>query len=105
MNIRIAVIVTIFSLAFSASSTLLANPSATASPSVTPATTVTAPPAAPDNQVSSADADKTPAGKDKPNDDDINRFTNTIVLIKDFYVQSVGDKALLDDAIRVMVSG
>lgn len=38
-------------------------------------------------------------------DDDINRFTNTIVLIKDFYVQSVGDKSLLDDAIRGMVSG
>ena len=39
------------------------------------------------------------------NDEDINRFTNTIVLIKDFYVQKVGDKSLLDDAIRVMVSG
>lgn len=38
-------------------------------------------------------------------DDDINRFTNTIVLIKDFYVQSIGDKSLLDDAIRGMVSG
>lgn len=38
-------------------------------------------------------------------DDDINRFTNTIVLIKDFYVQPVGDKTLLDDAIRGMVSG
>ncbi len=41
----------------------------------------------------------------KASDDDINRFTNTIVLIKDFYVQSVGDKSLLDDAIRGMVSG
>ncbi len=38
-------------------------------------------------------------------DDDINRFSNTIVLIKDFYVQKVGDKHLLDDAIRGMVSG
>lgn len=38
-------------------------------------------------------------------DEDINRFTNTIVLIKDFYVQPIGDKALLDDAIRGMVSG
>lgn len=38
-------------------------------------------------------------------DNDINRFTNTIVLIKDFYVQHVGDKTLLDDAIRGMVSG
>lgn len=39
------------------------------------------------------------------NDDDINRFTNTIVLIKDFYVKQVGDKTLLDDAIRGMVGG
>jgi carboxyl-terminal processing protease len=38
-------------------------------------------------------------------DDDINRFTNTIVLIKDFYVKKTGDKTLLDDAIRGMVSG
>src|SRR5204862_1562274 len=38
-------------------------------------------------------------------DEDINRFTNTIVLIKDFYVQPVGDKSLLNDAIRGMVSG
>ena len=38
-------------------------------------------------------------------EDDISRFTNTIVLIKDFYVQPVGDKSLLDDAIRGMVSG
>lgn len=51
------------------------------------------------------------AAKDKDsktqpvNDDDVNRFTNTIVLIKDFYVQPVGDKSLLDDAIRGMVSG
>lgn len=45
---------------------------------------------------------KTP---DAVSDDDINRFSNTIVLIKDFYVQKVGDKNLLDDAIRGMVSG
>lgn len=38
-------------------------------------------------------------------EDDISRFTNTIVLIKDFYVQPIGDKTLLDDAIRGMVSG
>lgn len=42
---------------------------------------------------------------DTVNDDDIDRFTNTIVLIKDFYVQPVGDKNLLNDAIRGMVSG
>jgi len=39
------------------------------------------------------------------NDEDINRFTNTIVLIKDFYVQPTEDKDLLDNAIRGMVSG
>lgn len=38
-------------------------------------------------------------------EDDITRFTNTIVLIKDFYVQPVGDKKLLDDAIRGMMGG
>lgn len=43
--------------------------------------------------------------KNQVSDDDINRFTNTIVLIKDFYVQPTGDKTLLDDAIRGMVSG
>lgn len=43
--------------------------------------------------------------KNKASDDDINRFTNTIVLIKDFYVKKVGDRSLLDDAIRGMVSG
>ncbi len=61
-----------------------------------PATTVTA--KAPD--VASKTGDEKTV-----NDDDINRFTNTIVLIKDFYVQPVGDKSLLDDAIRGMVSG
>lgn len=48
---------------------------------------------------------KTGTEKSQVNDEDINRFTNTIVLIKDFYVQPVGDKALLNDAIRGMVSG
>jgi len=43
--------------------------------------------------------------KNQVDDDDINRFTNTIVLIKDFYVQPTGDKTLLDSAIRGMVSG
>lgn len=51
--------------------------------------------------------DTTTADKDKnaASDEDINRFTNTIVLIKDFYVQKTGDKDLLDNAIRGMVSG
>jgi carboxyl-terminal processing protease len=39
------------------------------------------------------------------NEDDVARFTNTIALIKDFYVQPVNDKNILDDAIRGMVSG
>lgn len=46
--------------------------------------------------------DKKSQGVDE---EDINRFTNTIVLIKDFYVQPTGDKSLLNDAIRGMVSG
>lgn len=58
-----------------------------------------APAATPDLNVSA------PAKPQAVNDEDINRFTNTIVLIKDFYVQPVGDKTLLDDAIRGMVSG
>ncbi|OGT38577.1 MAG: hypothetical protein A3F11_04815 [Gammaproteobacteria bacterium RIFCSPHIGHO2_12_FULL_37_14] len=55
---------------------------------------------------STTQAQKT-ADKEKGSVDegDVNRFTNTIVLIKDFYVQQVGDKVLLDDAIRGMVSG
>lgn len=38
-------------------------------------------------------------------DEDVARFTNTIVLIKDFYVEKVGDEKLLDNAVRGMVSG
>lgn len=36
---------------------------------------------------------------------DINRFTNAIAQIKDFYVQPISDKKLLEDAIRGMLSG
>jgi carboxyl-terminal processing protease len=36
---------------------------------------------------------------------DINRFTNAIAQIKDFYVQPTSDKKLLEDAIRGMLSG
>lgn len=36
---------------------------------------------------------------------DINRFTSAISEIKDFYVQSINDKKLLEDAIRGMLSG
>lgn len=37
--------------------------------------------------------------------DDIDRFTNAISQIKDFYVQQTSDKKLLEDAIRGMLSG
>lgn len=51
-------------------------------------------------------SETTPETKAQPvSEDDINRFTNTIVLIKDFYVKPTGDKNLLDDAIRGMVAG
>lgn len=53
-------------------------------------------------------AQQTPKSTDKTDqvaEEDINRFTNSIVLIKDFYVNSVGDRTLLDDAIRGMVGG
>lgn len=38
-------------------------------------------------------------------DEDVSRFTNTIVLIKDFYVEKVSDEKLLDNAVRGMVNG
>lgn len=64
-------------------------------------------PATPTNPLpNSSDLTLTSHAKPQPvSDDDINRFTNTIILIKDFYVQPIGDKTLLDDAIRGMVSG
>src|SRR5579863_2360235 len=36
---------------------------------------------------------------------DISRFTNAITQIKDFYVQPINDKKLLEDAIRGMLTG
>ncbi len=50
----------------------------------------------------------TPLKTDKSNalqESDISRFTTTITEIKDFYVEPVNDKKLLEDAIRGMVSG
>jgi len=71
-----------------------------------PQTPDTATPAAkPDDNSDAAGATASTDDKNKASDDDINRFTNTIVLIKDFYVKKVGDRSLLDDAIRGMVSG
>src|SRR5688572_21276547 len=50
-------------------------------------------------------SDTAPETKSSLNDEDVARFTNTIVLIKDFYVEKVGDEKLLDNAVRGMVSG
>src|SRR5271163_3299845 len=74
-----------------------------------------------DTSASSTDSSATPAippapdgtsgtggtgtGKSSLSDEDVARFTNTIVLIKDFYVEKVGDDKLLDNAVRGMVSG
>src|SRR3990167_1865346 len=38
-------------------------------------------------------------------DGDVARFTDSIVLIKNFYVKNTDDKKLLEDAIRGMVNG
>lgn len=73
------------------------------SPATTPDKTSAVP--AIDTSKGQQEISTTAAEKNGVNDEDINRFTNTIVLIKDFYVQSTGDKTLLDDAIRGMVSG
>lgn len=94
MNIRalfIMVCVSMSMLIAAPSYAIPTPPTPTAAPATTPA------PTAGINDKN----DKSQAASD----DDINRFSNTIVLIKDFYVQKVGDKNLLDDAIRGMVSG
>lgn len=97
----LAICITVATLGLGSVSAATADPA-----NVTTAAATQAPnkAAAPTSQTAN---DKKPDAKtDKQvSDDDINRFTNTIVLIKDFYVQPVGDKALLDDAIRGMVSG
>ncbi|VVC75120.1 putative CtpA-like serine protease [Aquicella siphonis] len=91
-----AALISIIPLGFS--QTPAAKPAAPA-PTIAPATS-----SAPELQ--STDLTLTSQSKGQTvSDDDINRFTNTIVLIKDFYVQPIGDKTLLDDAIRGMVSG
>jgi len=43
--------------------------------------------------------------KDALQETDVSRFTNAIAQIKDFYVQPISDKKLLEDAIRGMLSG
>ncbi len=49
-----------------------------------------------------------PDGKknaDALQENDVSRFTNAISQIKDYYVQPIGDKKLLEDAIRGMLAG
>lgn len=46
-----------------------------------------------------------PIQSDTLQKEDIDRFTNAIAQIKDFYVQQTSDKKLLEDAIRGMLSG
>lgn len=107
MNIRTAVCVFVSVALISVMPAGLSQPSLNSDPS---AVNPKAPLPAPTLPVKKSDmpSDLTVSAPAKPqsvNDDDINRFTNTIVLIKDFYVKPVGDKTLLDDAIRGMVSG
>lgn len=103
MNIRILITTISLSIAL-----IITGPTSIAAPTQPAVTTPSAPATKPATQ---QPAPQTTAGKEKEkdkgqvSDDDINRFTNTIVLIKDFYVQPTGDKTLLDDAIRGMVSG
>lgn len=47
----------------------------------------------------------TPSTQAALQESDINRFTNAIAQIKDFYVQPINDKKLLEDAIRGMLNG
>jgi carboxyl-terminal processing protease len=67
---------------------------------------LTPPPSSPPPGLSIDSPDQT-ADKEKnaASDEDINRFTNTIALIRDFYVQKTKDSELLDNAIRGMVNG
>jgi carboxyl-terminal processing protease len=112
MNIRtylLAIFVSVALLSVSLSSLSIAQTSEAQTSEVTqaakqaPSPADKKTPANPSNQTATAEGKE---GKGQPvNDDDINRFTNTIVLIKDFYVQPIGDKNLLDDAIRGMVGG
>ncbi len=49
--------------------------------------------------------DKSGKTKDALQESDVSRFTNAIAQIKDFYVQPISDKKLLEDAIRGMLNG
>ncbi|RDI41708.1 S41 family peptidase [Aquicella lusitana] len=95
MNIRTFILVIFISMAF-----VFVGPSSIAQTSPVSSTQTIA------ADIKNKDTKTTSDEKNQGvSDDDINRFTNTIVLIKDFYVQPIGDRSLLDDAIRGMVSG
>jgi carboxyl-terminal processing protease len=48
---------------------------------------------------------QTSVSKNDVDENDVNRFTNAIGQIKDYYVQNISDKKLLEDAIRGMLNG
>jgi carboxyl-terminal processing protease len=104
MKIRFLILFCCVAIAFFSISTLSISETAKSIPGGggSPELNITPSPSAAQD-VSSKD----PKGDTKGpvSDADINRFTNTIVLIKDFYVQPIGDKSLLDNAIRGMVGG
>lgn len=118
MNTRILSLVIGLSILLSVSSLVIAETTPISTPISAPAlpsqpapvaAPAVAPPTLPSKMPATTPVANTPPVADEKgqgvNDEDINRFTNTIVLIKDFYVQPIGDKALLNDAIRGMVSG
>src|SRR5579872_5506743 len=59
-----------------------------------------------DNRATDAMTASNPKNKnDALKENDVSRFTNAISQIKDYYVQPISDKKLLEDAIRGMLSG
>lgn len=101
MKTRLLILVCCVAIAFFSVSSLSISETAKSTPSNLEMNIAPASPAAND----SGPSKDTKEAKGTVSDADINRFTNTIVLIKDFYVQPIGDKSLLDNAIRGMVSG
>ena len=59
-----------------------------------------------DNRATDAMTASNPKNKnDALKENDVSRFTNAISQIKDYYVQPISDKKLLEDAIRGMLTG
>lgn len=87
---------------FAFGSVAFADPQTTITPTTpTPPTNITPPDAAKPGTPTIQSTIKA-----QPLDDnDINRFSNAIAEIKDYYVQTISDKKLLEDAIRGMLSG